>query len=232
MQQLKTFARAAAFWSLWVVCVLMILPTLLSVPGEATPAQLNLYVAVLFSVICYPVVLPVLTLIERFAVRRGAQAALVAVRVALWGSFLGVLTVLAMLGMAFHAHDVEQARPVVIRNDGVASALSGAVMRRDTTALDRLIAGGAGVDHLIQPYNQTPAMLAANHGYWSVTLFLLERGASPDRPDDLDNSIRSLADSRLPTPRSGADVVALARVRARLRVAGPPGKGATPPPAR
>ncbi|MFD1951926.1 hypothetical protein ACFSGX_14225 [Sphingomonas arantia] len=229
---MKTFARAAAFWSLWVVCVLMILPTLLSVPGEATPAQLNLYVAVLFSVICYPVVLPVLTLIERFAVRRGAQAALVAVRVALWGGFLGVLTVLAMLGMAFHAHDVEQARPVVIRNDGVASALSGAVMRRDMAALDRLIAGGAGVDHLIQPYNQTPAMRAANHGYWSVTLFLLERGASPDRPDDLDNSIRSLADSRLPTPRAGADVVALARVRARLGVAGPPGEGATPPPAR
>ncbi len=202
-----------ALWSLWALCILLILPVLLSVPGKPGPGDLALYIAVLGAVTTYPVLLPALTVLAYLARRRPGSLAPGVIRTATWTSFCGVVAILAALGGAFYAH--ERARPVLSREELFANSYANAILRQDTAWMDRIMAEGAAVDHPMSR-GETPALMAAGFEDWSLVLFLLGRGADPDRRDDRGNSVRALAASPRAAPKNAAEASALDRVRARL----------------
>ena len=213
-RRLKTVAVAVALWSAWGLCVLLILPVLLNVPGKAEPWEIALYLAVLAAVVTYPVLLPVLTVLERWARHRSEYRAVAAIHAMTWIAFCGVLVVLTMLGCAFYAH--ERARPVLTREERFTNAYANAILWHDTAWMDRLLSEGASVDHPLS-FGQTPAVTAAAFGDWSLVVFLLKRGADPDRRDDGGDSVRTLAANPRAVSKEPAEARALDDVRALLR---------------
>lgn len=215
MRRLITVFAAVLLWSLWVLCILLILPVLINVPGKATPGEFALWLAVLGAVVTYPILLPLLAILKAGASPRSNPAMLVAIRASAWGAFAGVVAILTTLAGAFYAH--EQARPVLTREERFSNAYANAILHQDTGWMDRLMAEGADVDHPMS-LGSTPALMSAAFGDWSMALFLLEHGANPDRQDEQGNSVRTLAVTPRFAPNSPAETLALNRVRAFLRM--------------
>ena len=206
-------AAAAAPWSLWVLCILLILPVLLNVPGKATAWEFTLYIVVLSAVVTYPLLLPVLAVAQRWAHRRADPVALTLIRTATWGTFAAVVAILGTLAGTFYAH--ERARPVLSQDERFANSYANAILHQDTAWMDRIMGEGAGVDHPLS-LGQTPALMSAAFGDWSLVAFLLGRGADPDRTDDQGRSVRTLAAAPITAPKSPTEALALDRVRALL----------------
>ena len=216
--RLAAFAGTAALWLLWALCVLLIFPALLSPPGNPEPGDVELYVAVLGAVTIYPIALPVLMLLKRRARRKNNHKTLATLRIVIGLSSLAVLVILGMLFAGFYAH--EQSRPVLTQEERFTNAYANAMLRDDTTWMDRLMAEGADVDHPMS-LGQTPASMAADFGKWRVVLHLLERGADPDRRDDRADSVRTLAASPSELPKDPDEAQALTLVRERLGLSVP-----------
>ncbi|GJE62177.1 hypothetical protein [Methylobacterium trifolii] len=210
MRRLIAVFAAVVLWSLWVLCILLILPVLLNVPGEATPGEIALWLAVLCAVVTYPIVLPVLAVVKAWAVRKSKPTILAAIHTVTWGAFVGVMAILATLAGAFYAH--EQARPVLTREEGFTNSYANAILRQDTTWMDRILKEGADVDHPMS-LGSTPASMSAGFGDWSLVLFLLGHGADPDRKDDQGRSVRTLAAKPPALPRNATEAYALDGVR-------------------
>lgn len=215
LQRLIAVFAAVVLWSLWVLCILLILPVLLNVPGKATSREFNLWLAVLGAVVTYPILLPILTVLKVWAGHRSASSMLAAVRTATWGAFIGVVAILATLAHAFYAH--EQARPVLTQEERFANSYANAILRQDTAWMDRLMSEGAYVDHTMS-LGRTPALMSAVFGDWSLVLFLLRRGADPDRIDNQGRSVRTLAAAPVAATRNSTEAFALDRVRAALSI--------------
>ena len=213
MRRLITVFAAVVLWSLWVLCILLILPVLLNVPGEATLGEIALWLAVLGAVVTYPILLPVLAALKAWAGRKSKPTLLAAIHTVIWGAFIGVLAILATLAGAFYAH--EQALPVLSREEGFTNSYANAILRQDTAWMDRILKEGAPVDHPMSLGN-TPASMSAGFGDWSLVLFLLGRGADPDRKDNKGRSVRTLAARPPAPPRNPTEALALDGVRALL----------------
>ena len=78
--------------------------------------------------------------------------------------------------------------------------------------MDRVMTEGAHVDHPMS-LGRTPALMSAAFGDWSLVLFLLGRGADPNRMDDQGQSIRTLASASVTAPKNPTEALALSRVR-------------------
>ena len=213
IRRVASIGAMFALWSLWALCVVLILPAMLSPPGDPGPGDVELYVAVLGAVTIYPVALPVLLLLKRWASSRNRSAIAATIRVVIGLAFLAVLVVLGMLAAGFHDH--EQSRAVPTQAEIFSNAYSNAILSYDTKWIDEIIANGAGVDHPMR-LGQTPAIKAAASGRWSIVLHLLERGADPDRKDDSAESIRTLAASPREQTQISDELRALDLVRNRL----------------
>lgn len=213
MRRLIAVPAAVVLWSLWLLCILLILPVLLNVPGEATPREVTLWLAVLCAVVTYPILLPVLAVLKAWAAHTSKPTILAAIHTATWGAFVGVMTILATLAGAFYAH--EKGRPVLTREEGFTNSYANAILRQDTAWMDRILKEGADVDHSMS-LGSTPASMSADFGDWSLVLFLLGRGADPDRKDDQGRSVRTLAAIPPAPPRNPTEALALDGVRALL----------------
>ncbi|TXN81513.1 MULTISPECIES: hypothetical protein [Methylobacterium] len=213
MRRLIAVFAAVVLWSLWVLCILLILPVLLNVPGQATPGEIALWLAVLCAVVSYPILLPVLAVLKAWAGRKSNSTLLAVTHTAIWGAFVGVMAILATLAGAFYAH--EQARPMLTREEGFTNSYANAILRQDTAWMDRILKEGAHVDHPMS-LGSTPASMSAAFGDWSLVLFLLGRGADPDRKDDHGRSVRTLVATPPAPPRNPTEAHALDGVRALL----------------
>ena len=138
---------------------------------------------------------------------------LAAIRTATWGAFVGVVAILTILAGAFYTH--EQSRPVLTQEERFANSYANAILRQDTAWMDRIMTEGAHVDHPMS-LGRTPALMSAAFGDWPLVLFLLGRGADPDRTDDDGRSIRTLASAPIAISKNPSEALALSRVRAVL----------------
>lgn len=209
----RTLLENLLLWSVWGVCVLSIIPVLLGVPGRPDFWEFALYIAVLSAVVGYALVLPPLLISKRRARLSGDGARVIALRRSAWVAFILVIATWSSVFYAFYRH--EQSRPVLTRQEIFANSFDNAILRRDTQWMERLIAEGASVDHPLS-LGQTPALMSAEFGEWSLVLFLLEKGADPDRKDSSGFSVRSLAASPSRPVEKPSEKSALDRVRALL----------------
>jgi len=213
LRSFLAFVLGLLRWALWILCVLLILPLLLSVPGRPAWWEFALYIATLGAVVGYALLFLPLSLIAYRARRQGAAGALISSR-----RTIGVLATAAIitLATAFGQQKLrEAARPALTAQEYAINALSNAILHEDTGWLRRLVADGVDVDQPIS-LGSTAAVFAAQSESWPVVLFLLEHGADPDRADDRGDTVRTLADGGKARPRDPQSATALASVRAML----------------
>lgn len=164
---------------------------LLNVPGRPTSSELALYVALLGAVVTYPMVLPILALGERSARLAGNTRIAGALRWCRRG-------------------------PVQTPQESFRGSLGVALLYGESRWLQQRLAEGADIDQGIDQDNHTAAMQAARFGSWRLVLFLLQRGADPNRINTRGDSGRSLTVEGRLDPADPQSAAALAEVRAFL----------------
>lgn len=210
----RTLLETLLLGSAWVVCFLSIVPVLLGVPGRPDFWEFALYIAVLLSVVGYSLALPPILISKRRARLSGNGARVIALRRLARVAFILVIAVGSIVFYAFYRH--EQSRPVLTREELIINSFENAILHKDTQWMERLITEGASVDHPL-PLGQTPAIMSAEFGEWSLVLFLLDKNADPDRKDSGGLSVRSLAASPSRPVEKPSEKSALDRVRALLK---------------
>lgn len=198
-------------WILWVGCILLILPVLLNVPGRPTSSELALYVALLGIVVTYPALLPVLALGERGARLAGKAGIAGALRWCRRGLFVVAIGILGTFFGLMYARDANH--PVPTPPERFRGSLGVALLYGETRWLQQRLDEGAGIDQRVDQDGYTAAMQAARFGSWRLVLFLLQRGADPDRTNTRGDSVRSLTTEGRLDPADPQSAAALAEVR-------------------
>lgn len=209
----RTLLETLLLWSAWVVCVLSIIPVLLGVPGRPDFWEFALYIAVLTAVVGYALALPPILISKRRARISGDGARVIALHRLARVAFILVIAVGSIVFYAVYRN--EQSRPVLTREELIVNSFDNAILHKDTRWMERLIAEGASVDHPLS-LGQTPAVMSAEFGEWSLVLFLLDKGADPDKKDSGGLSVRALAASPSRPVEKPSEKSALDRVRALL----------------
>ncbi|RZI54448.1 MAG: ankyrin repeat domain-containing protein [Pseudomonas sp.] len=161
----------------------------------------------------YALALPPILISKRRARLSGDGARVIALRRSARVAFVLVITAGSSVFYAFYRH--EQSRPVLTREELFTNSFDNAILHKDTQWMERLIAEGASVDHPLS-LEQTPAVMSAEFGEWSLVLFLLNKGADPDKRDSSGLSVRSLAASPSRPVEKPSEKSALGHVRALL----------------
>ncbi|WAJ29646.1 hypothetical protein [Antarcticirhabdus aurantiaca] len=208
-------------WILWVLCILLVTPVLINVPGDPEPWERWLYFAVLAAVTFYPILLPVFAGFEKRARRRNEVGKARTFRRAIWVIFGLAAGVVVALAAVMYANQP----PPMRAEQRIEEELSTAIAAHDLDALRRLVEGGVDVEFPLFG-DGTPATLAGLHQAWPLLLYLIEKGADPDKATMTGWTARSLLDEAPPPPGEGDDARAYRRLREML---GSPGQGSAPP---
>ncbi len=214
------FLAGMAPWILWILCILLVTPVLLNVPGDPEPWERWLYSAVLAAVTFYPILLPVFAGFETWARRRNEISGARTFRRAIWVIFGLAAGVLAALAAVMYANQP----PPMSAKQRIGEELSTAIAAHDLDALRGLVESGVDVEFPLFG-NGTPATLAGLHQAWPLLLYLVEKGADPDKATMSGWTARSLL-HEAPPPPDGDDARAYERLREML---GPPGQDNAPP---
>lgn len=209
-------------WTLWLLCILLIVPAMLSVPGNPDAVQLSLYLGLFGTVTSYPVALPVLMMLEFFAGRSGNRHLARIYRNAIWITFALAFSILAIFFGSIAIGEVLRPAPVSSEMRDLPQheprPFAKPILHRNLPAVQRLISAGVDLDQRM--FNgATPAITAASSENWRIVLALLDAGADARLANRMGLTVAELARTSRVTPDSD-EGRALALVREQLRKQG------------
>lgn len=227
MLRIGRLVAGFAHWTLWCLCILLLIPLLLNVPGNPSFWALSFYLAAFGAVASYIFLPPAFITLRRNARQRADPRGIRASTVGIWVSFTVTAGIIALGASIIYANSPSPSTEDAL----IRQRYSMAINNHDLDALTGLVESGTDIEFKTFN-NSTPVLDAAGAAAWPLVVYLLEKGADPDYEDNMGWTTRSLY--KRSTPPAGDDAMAQAyrKVGTMLGETVPSGQNASDPSSR